>query len=163
MATVYIALGTNLGDRKANLESALGHLSMHVRIRDRSPIYETEPWGIADQPRFLNMVVSGESDLEPPALLRFLKGIERTMGRTGGIRYGPRLIDLDILFYDGRVIDKEDLLVPHPRLAERRFVLVPLADIAPALVHPALGASVREMLSRLPDDGSVKPYNPPNQ
>jgi 2-amino-4-hydroxy-6-hydroxymethyldihydropteridine diphosphokinase len=134
-----------------------------VKIGERSRTYETEPWGIADQPHFLNMVVSGETDLEPLALLRFLKGIERAMGRTRGIRYGPRVIDLDILFYEDRVINNEDLVVPHPRLAERRFVLVPLADIAPSWIHPALGGTIRELLSRLPDDGSVKRYEPANQ
>jgi 2-amino-4-hydroxy-6-hydroxymethyldihydropteridine diphosphokinase len=163
MAKVFIALGTNLGNREQNLKSALEQLSSQVRIGDRSPIYETEPWGLADQPRFLNMVAGGETDLGPLALLRFVKGVERAVGRTPGIRYGPRVIDLDILSYDDEMIDGEELILPHPRLAERRFVLVPFGDIAPAWVHPKLGTTIREILSRLPDDGSVRSYTPPTQ
>ncbi len=163
VALVYLALGTNLGDREENLRRALRYLGAMVIIRDRSPIYETEPWGIADQPRFLNMVVSGETGLTPHELLELLKSIERAMGRTQGIRYGPRVIDLDILFYDDLLITTVDLVVPHPHLAERRFVLVPLADIAPDLVHPELGASIRALKTRLPEDDSVKPYIPPIQ
>ena len=163
MAIVYLALGTNLGDREGNLQSALTKLGAQFKLGDRSPIYETEPWGVADQPRFLNMVVSGETNLEPAALLGFLKSIEAAMGRERGIRYGPRVIDLDVLFYDDEVIDEKDLVVPHPRLAERRFVLVPLADIARRKVHPSLGVSVGELLQRLPDDRTVRPHNAPNQ
>lgn len=163
MPRVYLALGTNLGDREENLRRALEILGTKVSIVERSPIYETEPWGIAEQPRFLNIVVSGQTDLTPTDLLAWLKSIERAMGRTHGIRYGPRLIDLDILFYQNAQIRTNELVVPHPRMAERRFVLVPLADIAPDLLHPTLGVSIRELLRRLPEDDSVKPYNPPRQ
>jgi 2-amino-4-hydroxy-6-hydroxymethyldihydropteridine diphosphokinase len=163
MAEVYIALGTNLGDREANLSSALAELGGRVHIGKRSPVYQTEPWGVTEQPRFLNMVVSGETDLPPEELLHFLKGIERGIGRTGGIRYGPRVIDLDVLFYGDDIIEDKELVIPHPRIAERRFVLVPLADIAASFVHPVLGATVRDLLARSPDDGSVIPYNPPSQ
>jgi 2-amino-4-hydroxy-6-hydroxymethyldihydropteridine diphosphokinase len=163
MAMVYLALGTNLGDREENLRAALEHLDAKVKIKDRSPIYETEPWGLVDQPRFLNMVVSGETTLDPHALMHFLKDIERTMGRTPGIRYGPRVIDLDLLLYDDVIVTTDDLIVPHARMFERRFVLVPLADIAPDRVHPLLGESVRVLLARLPDDASVKPYISPFQ
>lgn len=138
-------------------------MAARVRIIDRSPVYETDPWGITEQPRFLNMVVSGFTDLKPLALLRFLKGLERSLGRKRGIRYGPRVIDLDILFYDDRVFDSEDLTLPHPRLIERRFVLVPLAAISPHLVHPVAKTTVAELLSLLPDDGSVRLYRPPTQ
>ncbi len=158
MPTIYLALGTNLGDREQNLRQALARLDAQVKINARSRVYETEPWGVTEQPRFLNMVVVGETELDAPALLQFLKTIERELGRTAGIRYGPRVIDLDILFYDRDLIRTPDLIVPHPRLAERRFVLVPLADLAPDLTHPQLGVSVRELLARLPDDASVKLY-----
>ncbi len=158
MPKVYLALGTNLGDRAENLRQALVHLAAQVSIDTRSQIYETEPWGVTEQPRFLNMVVAGETQLDAPELLHFLKTIERELGRTPGVRYGPRVIDLDILLYDDDLVRTPDLIVPHPRLAERRFVLVPLADLAPDLIHPELGISVRELLARLPDDESVKPY-----
>ena len=158
MAVVYLALGSNLGDRAQNLRQAHTRLAAHVNITARSRIYETAPWGVTDQPPFLNQVVTGETRLDAPSLLRFLKETENNLGRTPGPRYGPRVIDLDILFYDDDLIHTPDLQVPHPRLSERRFVLVPLADLAPDLIHPELGISVREFLARLPDDDSVKLY-----
>ncbi len=158
MSKVYLALGTNLGDREENLRQAVMRLGEQVRIDARSRIYETEPWGVAEQPRFLNMVLVGETSLDAPALLRFLKSLERELGRTPGLRYGPRVIDLDILLFDDARIRTPDLIIPHPRLAERRFVLVPLADLAPDLIHPELGVSVRELVARLPNDAGVKPY-----
>ncbi len=160
MAIVYLALGTNLGDREQNLRAALARLETQVKITGRSPIYETKPWGVADQPDFLNMVIAGMTHLDAHALLRFIKNSERELGRTPGVRYGPRVIDLDILLYDEAVIHRPDLEVPHPRLAERRFVLVPLADLAPDLIHPTLGVSIRTLLARLPEDASVQLYKP---
>ncbi len=158
MTEVYIALGGNLGDRAANLEAALAALGARVALRDRSPVYETEPQYMAGQPRFLNMVVRGETDLDADGLLRHLKELEKSLGRTGGVRYGPRLIDLDILFYGDAVIERPGLSIPHPRLGERAFVLRPLADIAPQLVHPVTGKTITRMLDELPGGGGVERY-----
>jgi 2-amino-4-hydroxy-6-hydroxymethyldihydropteridine diphosphokinase len=132
MIRVIIALGTNLGDRMENLETAIAALAPFVTVLERSPVYDTDPKYVTDQPRFLNMVLAGETGMEPSALLAFLKEIEIRMGRAEGERFGPRPIDLDILFYGDEIIDLPELTVPHPRLAERAFVLRPLSDIAPA-------------------------------
>jgi 2-amino-4-hydroxy-6-hydroxymethyldihydropteridine diphosphokinase len=157
MPTVYLALGTNLGDRPANLRAAVDSLPPAVNFLAGSPVYETPPWGLTDQPAFLNMAVRGETALPPLELLRRLKQLEVSLGRQPGVRWGPRLIDIDILFYDDLVIDQPGLIVPHPRLHERAFVLVPLADLAPDLVHPVLGKSVRELLAGVNAEG-VKRY-----
>jgi 2-amino-4-hydroxy-6-hydroxymethyldihydropteridine diphosphokinase len=144
---VLIALGTNLGDRSANLMDAIERMRPAVRILARSPIYETPPWGYADQPYFLNQVIQGETMLEPVELLDLLKKIEAEMGRVKLIQNGPRVIDLDILFYDDRIIESERLTLPHPRMAGRGFVLMPLADLVPELVHPISGLTIRAMLA----------------
>ena len=152
--TVFLALGTNLGDRQANLAAAAAGLPPRVRPEAFSPIYETEPWGYADQPAFLNQVIRAETDLSPADLLAWLKGLEEKLGREPGFRYGPRLIDLDILIYDDLQLSTPELTIPHPRLAERAFVLVPLADLAPGWVHPGLGKTVEEMLEGVERSGS---------
>jgi 2-amino-4-hydroxy-6-hydroxymethyldihydropteridine diphosphokinase len=147
-ATVYLGLGTNLGDRLANLRLALARLRTLARLEDVSSLYETQPQGVSDQPLFLNAVCRVTTGLEPQSLLRFLKNLEREIGRRpGGERWGPRPIDLDILLYDDRVVDTPELTVPHPRLAERAFVLIPLCELAPELRHPLLGKTMKDLLA----------------
>ena len=147
MARAFIGLGSNLGDREAALRGALELLGEDVVAV--SSFRETEPVGYLDQPAFLNAAAALETGLEPRALLERLLGVERELGRTReGPRHGPRTIDLDLLVYDDRVIDEPGLVVPHPRLAERRFVLEPLAELDPGLVVPGQGG-VAELLSRL--------------
>ena len=144
---VYLALGTNLGERAANLRAALALLPPEVRVLAESRIYETPPWGYADQPAFLNMAVEAETGLSPEALLKHLKRIEAEVGREPSFRYGPRLIDLDILFYGGLVLESDALTIPHLRLHERAFVLVPLMDLDPGLQHPVLKRSLADLLN----------------
>lgn len=146
---VYLALGSNLGNRRENLRAALRSLPPAATVLAESPIYETAPWGYNDQPDFLNQVILIETGLHPAGLLARLKEIEAEMGREATFRNGPRLIDLDILFFGELIYDQEGLTIPHPRLGERAFVLIPLADLAPDLIHPLSGESVRAMAKRV--------------
>jgi len=154
--TVYIALGSNLGDRIANLDEAITRLKPEVWALACSPIYDTPPWGYLDQPHFLNQVVRGSTYLDPDDLLNLLKKIETTMGRVKTIENGPRLIDLDLLFYDDLILESELLTIPHPRLAGRGFVLLPLADLSPDLIHPKLGISIQTMLGEADSSGITR-------
>jgi 2-amino-4-hydroxy-6-hydroxymethyldihydropteridine diphosphokinase len=154
VATVYLGLGANVGDRLANLRTTLQRLQTLAHLEKASSLYETQPQGVSDQPLFFNAVCRVTTGLEPQALLRFLKNLEWEIGRRpGGQTWGPRPIDLDILLYDDRVVDAPELSVPHPRLAERAFVLVPLCEIAPELRHPLLGKTMKDLLASVGKKG----------
>jgi 2-amino-4-hydroxy-6-hydroxymethyldihydropteridine diphosphokinase len=154
--TIYLALGSNLGDRMGNLASALERLSQKVTIKKVSSVYETEPVYYKEQPLYLNVVLSAVTKLEPSDLLRFVKGVESDLGRQSSFRNAPRLIDIDILFYSDRVVQTAELTIPHPGIAERAFVLAPLAEIAPGLVHPVTHKKVKDLLSVVDGLGGVK-------
>lgn len=162
MATVYLALGSNVGDREKNLREATRHLKGNaIRVLALSSIYETEPVDYLDQAWFLNAVLEAQTDLAPTALLGKLQEIESRMGSKKAFAKGPRLIDLDILLYDDATVETPDLQIPHPRMLQRNFVLVPLAEIAPALRHPSWPAPAAELLARASDRSVVRRTLPP--
>lgn len=150
MAIVYIGIGSNIGDREANCLNAIERLKdKGIAVKKVSSVYETEPWGLKEQPRFINIAVEVETRLSTEELLNTLKAIEKEMGREESVKWGPRIIDLDILFYDDIVIDMEHLQVPHPLLHERDFILFPLSEIAPDKVHPVLKKTVAQLMEEL--------------
>jgi 2-amino-4-hydroxy-6-hydroxymethyldihydropteridine diphosphokinase len=154
----YIALGSNRGDRELNLLRAVAEIGkMHgCRVTGVSAFYETSPVGVIDQPSFYNGVLRLATELPPRELLERLLHIEREVfGRIRTVRWGPRPIDLDLLLYGSMIVEEEGLIIPHPRMAERRFVLQPLCDLAPGLVHPVLGQTVAQLLKSLRSDESV--------
>ena len=155
---VFLALGTNLGDRLANLADARNRISPVVDLIACSPIYETPPWGYLDQSPFLNQVIEGHTELSPKNLLDYIKYLEVDLGRIPSVHNGPRLIDIDILFYDDIVIDLPMLTIPHPRMRGRAFVLLPLSDLAPDLNHPVLQRTVVELLGET-DISGIKLYD----
>ena len=158
---IYLSLGSNLGDRLANLRNAINTLPPKVKPGIQSAVYETEPWGYSDQPAFLNQIIQANTDLDPSDLLIYLKKIEVSMGRQETFRFGPRLIDLDILFYDDLVMETAGLTIPHPRIVERAFVLIPLAEIAPDLYHPILRKTIQQLKTEV-DASSIELFQSAN-
>lgn len=150
---MFLALGSNLGDRLANLQTAIALMTPDVLVLAKSPVYETPPWGYLEQPAFLNQVIRAQTELSPDDLLVFLKQLETRMGRLPTERNRPRVIDLDILFYDNLVYASASLSIPHPRMQGRAFVLVPLADLAPDLLHPVLGKTTGELADEADQSG----------
>jgi 2-amino-4-hydroxy-6-hydroxymethyldihydropteridine diphosphokinase len=157
----YVGLGSNLGDREANIKSALRLLVREVTVRAVSSVYETEPWGYEDQPRFLNAACCVETAMPPSELLDLLKRIERQVGRETTFRLGPRVIDLDILLYGQEVIETDGLVVPQRDLRERAFALVPLAEIAPQVFHPVLGVTISHLSASAKGRDEVRLWGPP--
>lgn len=145
MSEIYLSIGTNLGDKENNLKQALHFLSEKVAILKKSALYETEPVGFKDQPWFLNLVIKGETDLPPKDLLRFTQDIENKMKRVRTIPNGPRIIDIDILLYDDKKIEEENLQIPHPRMLQRAFVMVPLYEISSDLI--IAGKSIKDIMA----------------
>ena len=158
--TVYLSLGSNIGDRAKNLHAAIAALpGVGVRVTKVSSFYETEPVDLREQPWFLNCVVEGETEIPAAELLKKLSEIESRMGSKKLVAKGPRVIDVDILLYGRETIDTPELQVPHPRTHLRRFVLVPLAEIAPELRHPAWSGTAGDLLARTPDQSEVRRLN----
>jgi 2-amino-4-hydroxy-6-hydroxymethyldihydropteridine diphosphokinase len=150
MPTAYIGIGSNFGNREKNCAKALALLEREgIKIVKRSSMIETEPWGVREQPKFMNMAVEVTTDMVPDLLLRKLKEVEAELGRVETTRWGPRIIDLDILFYDDMVMSSPELEIPHPHMHEREFVLMPLCEIAPDKIHPVLKKSVRGLLHEI--------------
>jgi len=150
---VFLGLGSNLGDRAAHLRAALEALAPLVRVIRVSSVYETAPMYVENQPSFYNLAGGGQTRLPPTDLLCELKQIERALGRAPGPRYGPRVVDLDLLLYDDLVLTSDALTLPHPRMLERAFVLAPLAEIAPELRHPVAGKTIATLAAALPTAG----------
>jgi 2-amino-4-hydroxy-6-hydroxymethyldihydropteridine diphosphokinase len=157
--TIYLSLGANIGHRERNIWLAIEALaSRGVRVTRRSSLYETEPVGMKSKDWFLNSVVEAETDLAPEELMRVLLELERALGRERRLLHGPRIIDIDILLFGSSVVHAPDLEIPHPRMVERRFVLVPFAEIAPDVQHPVLKKTIAALLSETADRSEVRPW-----
>ncbi|MEO0185736.1 MAG: 2-amino-4-hydroxy-6-hydroxymethyldihydropteridine diphosphokinase [candidate division WOR-3 bacterium] len=154
MERVYLLLGTNLGKLKENLMNAIEELSKNgIKILRKSKIYKTKPWGKTDQPDFLNMAVEVETNLTPEKLLQTIKDIEKKLKREKSKKWGPRIIDIDILFYGNRIVNEPDLKIPHPYFFERNFAIIPMAEIAPDFIPPAHDRSIKEVKAGVKSEG----------
>lgn len=156
MTPAFFSLGSNLGERMNNLQTAVRQLAAQTTILAQSPVYETAPWGDEDQPAFLNMCVAVTTELAPAQLLAYVKRIEHEMGREPTRRWGPRLIDIDILLYGHEVVQQPNLTIPHDSMPMRAFVLAPLADLIPDFVHPVTGKPIARMLREVDATGVVR-------
>lgn len=158
---VFLGLGSNMGRREDHLRRGLALMARSLEMVDTSSIYETEPWGFTGQPLFLNMVCQVHTDLTPEELLSFCQDVERQVGRKPTFRFGPRVLDIDILAYGDQVVETASLVVPHPRLQERAFVLVPLAEIAPEWEHPVLQKRASQLLEEVSGRDGVRLWGGP--
>ena len=151
MNNVYLLIGGNVGNRLQNLRHAVDQLSSWGTVVQHSSIYETAAWGKTEQPSFLNQALEYQTDLAPQALIRTILQIEEEMGRRRTEKFGPRIIDIDILFFNSEIVQEPHLTIPHPEIQNRRFALVPMAEIAPQLIHPLMHKTIRQLLQECPD------------
>jgi 2-amino-4-hydroxy-6-hydroxymethyldihydropteridine diphosphokinase len=153
---IFLSLGSNIGNKILNLNTASENIEKYAgKICSKSSIYETSAWGIIEQDTFLNQVIEIETNLKPSELIAILLKIEEQMGRKREIKWGPRLIDIDILYFSDKIIEQNSLIVPHPYLHQRRFILMPLCEIAPDFEHPILKKTTKELLKNCDDKGQV--------